>query len=234
MESHSLFVELYHEDRRCAFLKRRIAEIPKALAALRKDGLDRTGLKDKRREEFEDLEKSITKVEREIRVQQDLLPKKQQHRKLATNVEQMQSADREIEQVETTISHLEERVLGKLESLEILERETQLREPSEKEGAAALAREATELETEFAECEHELERSLLQRTRLIELLDKRLAKRYERISVNHEHSALAALRGGACGGCGEKLTVQAAIEVSDRDHLEPCQGCGRLIIRAES
>ena len=233
MDVNEQLVDLYHVDRRCAFLRRRLAEIPGALENLREEGLSRSGVGSKRHEELEDLEKSIRGVERELAAQRDLAPAKLEKRKKATSLAEMQAADREIETLEQVISHLEDRLLGKMESLGILERESQIREPREQARVLELAREANELDAELGECRTDLEKSELERERLIAALDPAVARRYVRIFGSRGHGTLASLRDGACGGCGETLPAQLLIEVSEMNSLEQCQGCGRILIRTD-
>ena len=59
-------------------------------------------------------------------------------------------------------------------------------------------------------------------------------RRYERIFAGQGHRTLVAIQKGACGGCGETLTPQQAIEVQEKRKIEQCEGCGRLILRVDA
>ena len=76
-------------------------------------------------------------------------------------------------------------------------------------------------------------RSPEQREHFLEGLELDLRRRYLRIHKGHGYTALAALVDGACGGCGQRLPPQRAIDIQRRGEILVCQGCGRLILGVE-
>jgi len=55
---------------------------------------------------------------------------------------------------------------------------------------------------------------------------------YLRLRGARDGRAVAAIENGACGACFHSLSPHATQEARKRDHLLPCDGCGRLLLLA--
>ena len=233
MENEAL-VAVYRLDDECRRLERVLAELPAAGDALRREGAAARERREGRERELADLDQGIRRLEREIAEGEERRRREEAKlRQLATEAH-VAAKQREIDALTARIETLETRVLEKIESQEILQRETELRRRSEGDTDVARERELGELERELASRGHDLERTRLERERALTELDPALARRYRRAYGKHGHGCLAALRDGACGGCGESLPPQDALDLRHKGRILDCQGCGRLILWVES
>ncbi|MBN2171416.1 MAG: hypothetical protein JW819_08860 [Candidatus Krumholzibacteriota bacterium] len=233
MDNEAL-VAVFRLDSECRRLERALAELPAAGAALRREGNAARERRAARDSELADLDQGIRRLEREIVEIEDRRRREENKLRDLSTVEHVAAKQREIDALAARIESLELRVLEKIESQEILQRETELRRSTEGDADAARERELGELERDTALQRHALERTRLDRERALAGLEPTLARRYKRAFGKHGHGCVAALRDGSCGGCGEALPPQDALDLRHKGRVLDCQGCGRLILWVES
>ncbi|MCP4546018.1 MAG: hypothetical protein GY835_06090 [bacterium] len=233
MKDNELYIDLYHEDRKVVFLERRLKEIPIALKELVSDGGRALDAKEARRAEIAELEASARRQERELELQRTQLERLTKRQKQVTSVEAMEAGERDISRLAESIEEIELDVLGKLESLEVMARQDQLRQPGEESDSEDLGRESRDLKQELQECERELVAANAARDQLINQLGERECRRYQRFFKGFGNTVLAALNHEACGFCGEKMPPQQAMDVRTGGAIASCQGCGRLVIQVK-
>jgi len=226
-------VDLYVLDQALGRLEKRISENPNSLAEIRSEREKLEVEEEARRAGIEELSRAIRRLEQEG----DVLRGKIRHKKSQMggiqSVKASEAIQHEVSGLETAAEALELEALEKVDLLERQERETAIRGPVQEEKLHALAGEATQLERELTECEDDRRRMAEQREHFLEGLELDLRRRYLRIHKGHGYTALVALVDGACGGCGQRLPPQRAIDIQRRGEILVCQGCGRLILGVE-
>ena len=233
MENSEQLRELYHHDRRLAFIERRLQEIPAALRALGEEVARQGEVGRRRDDEAAELAEALRRLERESAVLRGELARLAEQQKAVTDMDALRASEHQLEHCRARLATVEDTLLVKLEAQEIHSREGALRARREGEERSALDDECRALDDERRECEQEQAESLAAREALLEAMADADARRYRRIFSSHGHRTLAPLRGGGCGGCGAALPPQELVEVKSQGRVIPCQGCGRLVLRVE-
>ncbi len=84
-------------------------------------------------------------------------------------------------------------------------------------------------ETEQARIEKELSALNAQKKELLQSIEPKLAKRYEKLIQYHGDSAVVALEGDACLGCHQLVLPQTAVEVRKGETIFECNHCNRIL-----
>ncbi len=147
-----------------------------------------------------------------------------------TNQHQFEAAQHEIAAVRAKRDVLETEVL---ERLDVEERDAAGRpekahalERAETEGAALFAK----LDAESARSRAELAALDARRAETAGRLEPAARTRYEKLRSGRGGRAVAAVVGGACGGCHSALPPHAVQEARRAERLLTCDGCGRLLV----
>jgi hypothetical protein len=198
--------------------RRRADEIEQKVGELRL-ALDSIGREEKR------LENDIASVE--LRIQAE-------HKRLydgsVANPKELSSIQAEIESLGRRKSRLEDEELGQMEHREELESKLP---PLEKE-LAELRQRVDEVEasaaSELGEIAGTLEERRTARGSLVSAIDEELLELYEDLRAQKKGVGAAALTGGVCQGCHEKLSAMALDKLKRTDGVRRCEYCRRILI----
>lgn len=233
MDSDSPLLDLYHADRRLEFMRRRLAAIPDELGGLDAEAREREALRERREEEAQELATALVRLEAEIAQVDAELARLGRQTSDVSSMEALAANRKALERCTSRKSDFEEKLLVKLEAQEILAREDALRAERDGADARALAAARGELDSEQADLLRDREETLARRETLIAALEAPLRRRYLRVASGHAHRSLVPLSGDSCGGCGEAMPAQLALDVREGGAVVACEGCGRLVLRTE-
>lgn len=145
----------------------------------------------------------------------------------------LQAMDEEVRHLARHISDLEDRELEVMEVLEPLESDLRAADVER----AGLDARATELRTDIAEAEKEidaeLQAELAPRQPLAAELPPELLKRYEALRTKLGGTGAARLVGNSCSGCHLSLPAMEVdrIRKAPPDAVITCDNCGRILVR---
>ena len=172
---------------------------------------------------------ALRRLDRELHdVEQDAAARRERLAGVA-DARQAVAVRRELEALERRRQALEAEALGLLGALEaaeaaagVADADAERQEARTRSELAKLAQAAERGAAALAAGEEAM-------ARLLALLPDDLARHLRRLQ-GRDGSGVAFVRGGACGGCGERLPAAQAAEVERRRSLVRCTGCGRLVI----
>jgi len=228
------FSQLYFLDQALLRLDRKIAQTPRSLEEISLEESRQNADDQRRREELEELGKLIRKMDRDGDEIREKIRRNKSKLKQTQTAEVIQILQRETGNLESDLEALELQILENMETLENRERESQLRRSGTTEKRLELERERSNLNSEMEEYRVDRDRMAMQRERFLDELEPDLRRRYLHIFKGHGFSSTSALKGGACGGCGQRQTPQRAMDIQERGDLGVCQGCGRLLIGVDA
>jgi uncharacterized protein len=130
-----------------------------------------------------------------------------------------QTADEEIKKLALEHGELKKLVEGAEQAL------------AEKE--AVVAREGAEIKTVLEGLQGRMASLETERKRLVELCDRSLVSRYERIRKQRGGLAVVAVVGGTCKGCQRNIPPQMANNLITGNEILTCPNCHRFIYAAE-
>jgi predicted nucleic acid-binding Zn-ribbon protein len=231
--NYDFLLNLHRADLAWLDLDRRLKEFPVQIRSLEEEIARLGSSGDAKDQQLRDLEHSIRRMEQDLQQKTAKLNDLRVREGAVQSLKALEAGESEIAQVERSIGVVEDRLLEKIESKEILERELSLRAPEDETALERLQGEIEALRSEERECRLRLEAVESERQRSLAALDERTRRRYERVAGSFPHNGLAAVAGGACGGCGETLPPQELLDIKQKRELQYCQGCGRLVLWVE-
>ncbi|HNZ44447.1 MAG TPA: C4-type zinc ribbon domain-containing protein [Candidatus Syntrophosphaera thermopropionivorans] len=180
--------------------------------------------------EMEEITKKLRSIELDIKQYQENIKKyAQQLADIKTN--------KEYKALNSEIAYLKEKI-SELESqeLELMEEESECKEKMEKaktelEEAKKIQQEReNELRKKIASLDGDIEHLRAERNKLAQTLPQSLVKQYAKLLKYKNNCAVAYARNGACGACGFVIRPQVRIEIQQRNKINYCENCGRILM----
>jgi uncharacterized protein len=145
------------------------------------------------------------------------------------NEKELQALRREIEVSKEANQHIEEELLGILESLEVLTVTARDAEQHLSELEAASAAKITERRAGMGQLLEDVAREREVRDRLASALDASLRQKYEQIFQRRGGTAVVEVRNGICQGCHMNLPPQLFNELQRTRDVRMCPNCHRIL-----
>ena len=225
-------IQLQDVDSAAEKARRRIADMPAAVAALDARIAERMSASVAVKERIAASQTSRREIEKELAVVQGRLSKyKGQLMEVKTNKE-YQAMQKEMSAAEQDIRGHEDRLLDRMEEAETLAAELKKAEASLKSEQAEVAGLRQQLETERAAAEADLQRTFAQRATLAGQLSRDTMMLYERVAHGRKGLAVAEARDGLCTVCHVRLRPQVFNEVRRNDSVIQCDSCTRILFFA--
>ncbi|MDP6893232.1 MAG: C4-type zinc ribbon domain-containing protein [Verrucomicrobiota bacterium] len=190
----------------------------------------------KRQQIYEEAKQNLVKLEvRRKDLDNDVETKKTQINKYAQQQletrknEEYTALGREIDHAKEAISKIED------EELELLEEIDSYKPKIEEAKGIAEEAKAHEVATlaDFDEREKNIEKELEvledERASLIEKLDSKLVRHYERLLETKSGKVVVGVDHGNCSGCHMKLQAQTLVDAKSGRDMVTCTNCGRLL-----
>jgi hypothetical protein len=210
-------------------LRRRMADLPAALAALdermAKLSADVASVK----ERMAASQAARREIEKDLAVVQGRLSKfKDQLMEVKTNKE-YHAMQTEIGTAEHQVRQQEDRLLDRMEEAETQSAELKTAEAALKSGQAEAARQRQQLDADRVAAEAELERTTGERTKLAARVSSPALSLFEHVSKHRKGLALSEAREGLCSQCHVRLRPQVYNDVRRNDSLIQCESCSRIL-----
>ena len=210
-------------------LRRRIADMPAARAALEARVSSRTASVDAVKQRVAANQAARREIEKDLAAVQARLSKfKNQLMEVKTNKE-YQAMQKEISVAEEEVSSQETRMLECMEDADGLAAELKAAEAALKSDKADVARELQQLDTDRADVERQLQETVQERQILAAKISREALAVFERVAHGRKGLAVAEARDGLCTVCHVRLRPQVFNEVRRNDSLIQCDSCTRIL-----
>jgi uncharacterized protein len=186
------------------------------------------------KEEFDKLEKSVSKKSLEIVESQALIKKYEEQQNNVRNNREFDSLSKEIEYQNLEI----ELCNKKIKEFEILVDEKKI---MINESEIILADRKSDLDNKKAELDEIIsdtqkeEEGLYKKFEKIEhIIEERLLTAYKRIRSNARNGlAVVSIKRDSCGGCFNQIPPQRQLDIKSRKKIIVCEYCGRILVDDE-
>jgi hypothetical protein len=210
-------------------MRRRIADLPAAQAALDERVAQLTSVVAAIKEQMAASQAARREIEKDLAVVQGRLSKyKDQLMEVKTNKE-YHAMQTEIGTAEQLVRKQEDRLLVRMEEAETHAAELKAAEAALKTGQSEAARERQQLATEQTAIERELEKASTERTRLAASIGAAALSLFDHVSKHRKGLALSEARDGHCTQCHVRLRPQVYNDVRRNDSLIQCESCSRIL-----
>ena len=210
-------------------VRRRVADIPGAIAALDDRLSERTTAAADVKSRIEVSQNARRELEKELAAVQGRLSKyKGQLMEVKTNKE-YQAMQHEIQAAEQVVREHEDRLLDRMEEQETLSAELKEAEAALKSAQSEIKSERKSIEAEHAELERMIEQQTAERTALAAQISRPALALFEQLSAHSKGIALSEARAGSCSQCHVRMRPQVFNEVRRMDALLQCENCSRIL-----
>jgi predicted nucleic acid-binding Zn-ribbon protein len=224
-----LLIQLQDVDSAAERARRRMADMPAALAALDARLAAREAAVADVKGRIADGQAVRRETEKDLAAVQSRLSKfKGQLMEVKTNKE-YQAMQKEMGVAEEDIRKHEDRLLERMEEADVLAGELKTVEAARKAEQAEVDRERQVIEAERAELEKELARVQGARAEITAKLSKETLALFERVAHGRRGIAVAEARDGLCTVCNVRLRPQIFNDVRRNDGLYQCGSCTRIL-----
>jgi len=210
-------------------VRRRIADIPGAVAALDSRLSERTAAVAAIKTRIEASQAARREIDKELGAVQGRLSKyKGQLMEVKTNKE-YQAMQHEIQAAEQLVRDQEDRLLERMEEQDILSAELKAAEAALKAAQGEIATEKKVIEDERAVLDQTLQQHNADRKTLTAQITPAALALFERLAQHRKGVALSEARNGGCVQCNVRLRPQVFNEVRRMDALIQCDNCSRIL-----
>ncbi len=222
-------IHLQELDLAAERVRRRIEDIPGAIAALDDRLSERTAAVAAVKAKIDASQTARREIDKELAVVQGRLSKfKGQLMEVKTNKE-YQAMQHEIAAAEQGVREHEDRLLDRMEEQETLAAELKASDAALKSEQAEVAGEKKSIEAERGEIERKLEQLTSDRAALAAQISRPAIALFEQLAKHRKGVALSEARAGGCTQCHVRLRPQVFNEVRRNDALIQCDSCSRIL-----
>jgi hypothetical protein len=177
-----------------------------------------------------ELNKKYRTYESDVQLNLGMIQKSQvKLRSVKTNKE-YQSSLKEIEDIESKNSKIEDEMLEFLERIESAERDLNERRDAYSKIVDETNREKVSIEKDGDQCKQKLVELASDRNAVTDLLDSTILDIFYRVKAKQPDSvAIAEVKDAVCQGCNLNIPPQLYIELQHRNSLKNCPSCERII-----
>ena len=210
-------------------IRRRIADMPAARAALEDTVTARSAAVDAVKERLAANQAARRDIEKDLAAVQARLSKyKNQLMEVKTNKE-YQAMQKEMSVAEEEVGVLETQMLERMVEADGVAADLKSAEAALKADQAETARGLQELEAERGVLERDLQRTTGERQALTAQISKDALVVFDRVAYGRKGLALAEARDGLCTVCHVRLRPQIFNEVRRNDSVIQCESCTRIL-----
>ncbi len=224
-----LLIQLQELDSTGERLRRRMADIPGAQAALDSRLADLTGAVAGVKERIAASQATRREIEKDLAAVQTRLSKyKDQLMEVKTNKE-YHAMQTEITAAEAVVRREEDRLLEQMEEAETLAAQMKAAEAALKTGQTDLTRSRQQMETDRATTEQDLEKTNAERVQVAGSVSPDALALFERVSKHRKGLAMSEARDGLCTQCHVRLRPQVYNELRRNESVMQCESCSRIL-----
>jgi predicted nucleic acid-binding Zn-ribbon protein len=146
------------------------------------------------------------------------------------NTKELESLQREIENLKKRRSDREDELLGLMEEREGVEARRTAAEGTAGDLRTGVERISSSGDAELAQIAAELLALASKRDELVALIDPELLELFEDLRAQKKGVGVAALVDGVCQGCHEKLAAMELDKLKKTEGIPRCQHCRRILV----
>ena len=182
---------------------------------------------------LEVLKKERRNVEREVLDLEGKIEKSGIKLSSVKSNKEYTAALKEIEDLKSMRSSIEDRVLQAMEEIERLEKELKDQKKKKTEATAAVEKSIAAIQEEIRALEEQLSQLQKQRPQFMENVDKNLLKTYSLLMERKGGLAISAVIKGVCQSCHIGFPPQQFNDLLKGDAIQTCPNCNRMIYWGE-
>ncbi len=222
-------IQLQELDSTAERLRRRIADLPAAQAALDDRLSSLSSVLASIKERMAASQAARRDIEKDLAAVQGRLSKyKDQLMEVKTNKE-YHAMQTEIGAAEERVREAEDRLLERMEEAETHASELKSAEAALKAGQADVASERQKLDVERSVDEQELARIDSERTRVTAGVTPSALALFETVSRHRKGLAMSEARDGLCSQCHVRLRPQVYNDIRRNERVMQCESCSRIL-----
>jgi predicted nucleic acid-binding Zn-ribbon protein len=222
-------IQLQEIDLAAERVRRRIADIPAAVAALDERVSTQTAAAAAVKGRIDVSQTARREIEKDLAAVQGRLSKyKGQLMEVKTNKE-YQAMQHEIQTAEGTDREHEDRLLDRMEEQETLSAELKTVEAALKTAQSEVAAEKRRIESEGATLTAALDKHTAERNAVAAQISPAALALFQQLSQHRRGIALSEARAGSCTQCHVRMRPQIFNEVRRMDTLIQCDSCSRIL-----
>jgi len=211
------------------------------LESLLKEIPVRIGILDERLEKFmhtveedenliSELNKKYRTYESDVQLNLGMIQKSQEKLRSVKTNKEYQSSLKEIEDIKSKNSKIEDEMLEFLERIESAERDLNERRDAYSKIVDETNREKVSIEKDGDQSKQKLVGLASDRNAVTDLLDSTILDIFYRVKAKQPDSvAIAEVKDAVCQGCNLNIPPQLYIELQHRNSLKNCPSCERII-----
>ena len=211
------------------------------LESLLKEIPVRIGILDERLEKFmrtvegdenliSELNKKYRTYESDVQLNLGMIQKSQEKLRSVKTNKEYQSSLKEIEDIKSKNSKIEDEMLEFLERIESAESDLNEQRDAYSKIVDETNREKVSIEKDGDQCKQKLVGLASDRNAVTDLLDSTILDIFYRVKAKQPDSvAIAEVKDAVCQGCNLNIPPQLYIELQHRNSLKNCPSCERII-----
>lgn len=176
-----------------------------------------------------ELKKAYRSYEGEMQTHQSRIKKREEQLRSVKTNKEYQAILKEIDEIRTIISRIEDQTIECLDKLETADKDTQLKLNDyeiEKENINA---NKTTLEQQATEDNQRLQQLISQRDRLSASISPDLLRKYQFVKSISGGTAIVEVKNAVCFGCNMNIPPQMYNELHRGNELKNCPHCHRML-----
>jgi len=177
-----------------------------------------------------ELNKKYRTYESDVQLNLGMIQKSQEKLRSVKTNKEYQSSLKEIEDIKSKNSKIEDEMLEFLERIESAESELNERRDAYSKIVDETNREKVSIEKDGDQCKQKLVELASDRNAVTDLLDSTILDIFYRVKAKQPDSvAIAEVKDAVCQGCNLNIPPQLYIELQHRNSLKNCPSCERII-----
>jgi predicted nucleic acid-binding Zn-ribbon protein len=177
-----------------------------------------------------ELNKKYRTYESDVQLNLGMIQKSQEKLRLVKTNKEYQSSLKEIEDIKSKNSKIEDEMLEFLERIESVERDLNERRDAYSKIVDETNREKVSIEKDGDQSKQKLVGLASDRNAVTDLLDSTILDIFYRVKAKQPDSvAIAEVKDAVCQGCNLNIPPQLYIELQHRNSLKNCPSCERII-----
>ena len=177
-----------------------------------------------------ELNKKYRDYESDIQLNLGMIQKSQEKLRSVKTNKEYQSSLKEIEDIKSKNSLIEDEMLEFLERIEMAEKDLNERERDHSKLVDETSREKDSIKQESEQCQQKLAELATDRNAVTGKLDSTILDIFYRVKAKQPDAvAIAEVKDAVCQGCNLNIPPQLYIELQHRNSLKNCPSCERII-----
>jgi uncharacterized protein len=222
-------VGLQKKDNEINDLEKSLEIIPGQIAASQKELEGKRGKLNALQEEIDSLKKQRNQLEQDAKAEADHMAKTKTKLPTVKTNKEYTAILLETDAIQAKITDIEDKELEIMELLDAKEQEIPGLEAEFKGEENQFHQYKQKKEAEQARAQKELEEAQAQRAELVNGIDPKFVRLYDKIRKARGNVAVVSVKGDTCQGCHQNLQPQVALEVRAGERVHQCQSCDRFL-----